>query len=116
MARKPPYLGLLFLIICQVVSVSCFQLTDEILSFVPDCAKDCFLSFLDTNYEEDPCHGTTSLQCLCANLGASGFTIGEGLVQCIAAEKAIKFCSAAEANGESGRWKTRTNRSQLTDH
>lgn len=103
MARKPSPFPSLFLLICfnAAVSVSCFQLTDEILHFVPECARECFLSFLDVNYEENPCTGgLTSLQCLCANRGASGFTIGEGLVQCIAAEKAIKFCSAEEASGE----------------
>lgn len=104
MARKPsPLLGL-FLLICfhAATSVSCFQLTDEISQFVPECSRECFLSFLDVNYEVNPCTGSfTSLQCLCANRGASGFTIGEGLVQCIAAEKAIQFCSAEEASGES---------------
>lgn len=104
MARKSlPFLSLL-LLICfyAAASVSGFQLTDEILFFIPECARECFLSFLDVNYEENPCNGgLTSLQCLCANRGASGFTIGEGLVQCIAAEKAIEFCSPEEASGES---------------
>lgn len=101
MARKPSLLSLLLLICFQAaISVSCFQLTDEILHFVPDCARECFLSFLEVNYEENPCdRGTTSLQCLCAARGASGFTIGEGVVQCLAAEKAIKFCSLEEASG-----------------
>lgn len=103
MAWKPsPYFSLLLLICFHaVVSVSCFKLTDEILHFVPECSRECFLSFLDVNFEENPCSGElTSLQCLCANRGASGFTIGEGLVQCIAAEKAIQFCSEEEASGE----------------
>ena len=101
MAENPSQLGLLLLIfLLTSVGTASFQLTDEILQFVPECARECFISFLDVNYEVNPCDNTTSLQCLCANRGASGFTIGEGLSQCIAAEKAIDFCSAEEASGE----------------
>ncbi|KAH8169264.1 hypothetical protein LIA77_11390 [Sarocladium implicatum] len=102
MARKPSLLSLLLLICFQAVtSATRFQLTDEILQFIPDCSRECFLSFLDVNFEDNPCDaGTTSLQCLCSARGASGFTIGEGLVQCIAAEKAIEFCTPEESSDE----------------
>ena len=101
MAKNPSHLGLLLLIfLIHSIAAASFQLTDEILDFIPECARECFLSFLDVNYEVNPCNNTTSLQCLCANRGASGFTIGEGLAQCIAAERTIEFCSPEEASGE----------------
>jgi hypothetical protein len=69
-----------------------FNLSSEVTAFIPSCARDCFLSFLSVNYAPITCGTSPGLQCLCAKEGVSGYTIGEGALQCIVAENSIGFC------------------------
>ncbi|KFA77052.1 hypothetical protein S40288_07478 [Stachybotrys chartarum IBT 40288] len=71
---------------------------DEIAALIPECASVCFRSFVHVNYGTTTCGRTPSLQCLCSRRGASSFTVGEGALQCISAERAIGFCSSDEAS------------------
>lgn len=111
MAREPsslfPFLRLILLLLCVTSAASAaasttVSLSSDFSSIIPSCAQECFLSFVAVNYPDidDECGSTPSLQCLCSRAGASGFTIGEGAVQCITAEKAIGFCSRLEASGK----------------
>ncbi|KAG7115899.1 hypothetical protein HYQ44_007344 [Verticillium longisporum] len=73
-----------------------FKFTGHLARFVPNCASECLISFLNDNFAEASCDTTTSLECLCAETGTSGFTIGEGAVQCIEAEQSIGSCAVGE--------------------
>ncbi|KAM0285661.1 hypothetical protein ACHAQH_001367 [Verticillium albo-atrum] len=73
-----------------------FKFTGHLARFIPNCASECLISFLNDNFAETTCGATSSLQCLCAETGVSGFTIGEGAVQCIEAEQSIGSCLVGE--------------------
>ncbi|KAM0333281.1 hypothetical protein ACHAQA_001942 [Verticillium albo-atrum] len=75
-----------------------FKFTGHLARFVPDCASECLVSFLNDNFADTSCDTTTSLECLCAKTGTTGFTIGEGAVQCIEAEQSIGSCSVGEVD------------------
>jgi hypothetical protein len=80
---------------------SALFLAADISRYVPSCARTCVLSFIEVNYDEDTCDTKTpGLDCLCGVRGPSGFTLGEGAVQCIVAERQIGFCSENEAPRE----------------
>ncbi|KAG6013680.1 hypothetical protein E4U54_006452 [Claviceps lovelessii] len=74
------------------------NLTLELSSYVPVCAEDCFISFLQATFGLERGQRIPSLQELCSTDGETGFTVGEGAVQCIAAERSIDGCSDQDAN------------------
>lgn len=76
------------------------NLTLELSSYVPVCAEDCFISFLQATFGLERGQRIPSLQELCSTDGETGFTVGEGAVQCIAAERSIDGCSDQDANCE----------------
>ncbi|KAH7325943.1 hypothetical protein B0I35DRAFT_122520 [Stachybotrys elegans] len=98
MARKPST-AFLILSLAALSSAQVHQpgVRDEVARFIPACAQACFRSFLAVNYGIQPCGPLPSLQCICSSRGASGFTVGEGAVQCISAERAFGSCSPEEA-------------------
>ena len=74
-------------------------------SIVPVCARPCFESFIDVNFPDIDCDGTSSaLECVCRPTGASGFTVGEGAVQCLLAAGSTGICSEEDVDGESAPW------------
>lgn len=75
-------------------------LPTELATFVPSCARDCFQSFLDTNYGSTACDKTRSLDCLCRTKSKSGYTIGEGAVQCILSAQSVGTCTTDETKGK----------------
>ncbi|KAF7563011.1 hypothetical protein G7046_g1102 [Stylonectria norvegica] len=85
----------------MAMTTSAYRLPIDISNFVPSCAEDCFISFLNVNYGTTKCGTNPSMQCLCSHLGPSDLTLGEGAVQCIAAERTVGFCSDIEASGKS---------------
>jgi hypothetical protein len=89
----------IWLIFC-VTAVLATNLPNDFSRLIPSCAEECFASFLNVNYVLDSCTGRPLLDCLCSRRGASGFTLGEGAMQCISAERSIGFCSILEANGK----------------
>ncbi|KAJ9421940.1 hypothetical protein QL093DRAFT_2081858 [Fusarium oxysporum] len=86
-----------WLIFCVTV-VLATNISNEFSSFIPSCAGECFASFLNVNYAQGVCTGKPLLDCLCSRRGASGFTLGEGAMQCISAERSIGYCSIVEAS------------------
>jgi hypothetical protein len=95
MASKP----LLYLALWTTAATA---LSSEITKFIPSCALDCVQSFVSNNYDAtgSRCGSSPTLQCLCQNTGKSGFTIGEGGVQCLVAEINRKACQEADASGK----------------
>jgi hypothetical protein len=98
MASRPFSFVPIWLIFC-VTAVLATNLSNDFSRLIPSCAEECFASFLNVNYVLDSCTGKPLLDCLCSRRGASGFTLGEGAMQCISAERSIGFCSILEANG-----------------
>jgi hypothetical protein len=99
MATKRFVLALLYLITlvhAQQALLPVLRL--EISNFIPGCAQQCFRSFLAVNYGLNPCGRLPSLQCLCRRRGAAGFTVSEGALQCITAERLVGSCSHFEAS------------------
>ncbi|CZR43156.1 uncharacterized protein FPRO_07928 [Fusarium proliferatum ET1] len=86
-----------WLIFCVTV-VLATNISNDFSSFIPSCAGECFASFLNVNYAQKVCTGKPLLDCLCSRRGASGFTLGEGAMQCISAERSIGYCSIVEAS------------------
>ncbi|KAK0102336.1 hypothetical protein ONS95_005959 [Cadophora gregata] len=78
-------------------SKSNYILTPELTNFIPTCAQECFLSFLDGNFPPGTCSTKPTLDCLCSTNSTSGYTIGEGAVQCIISEINIGFCQGSSA-------------------
>ncbi|KAH8785113.1 hypothetical protein F5883DRAFT_514788 [Diaporthe sp. PMI_573] len=81
-------------------STTGFNLGSDITAFIPSCAVSCFESFLEVNFDTDLCGSSPSLQCLCPHTGSTGYTIGEGAVQCIVAENSIRACSGMSAGSD----------------
>ncbi|OIW28929.1 hypothetical protein CONLIGDRAFT_399892 [Coniochaeta ligniaria NRRL 30616] len=79
-------------------SAATSTLTSEITDFVPSCALDCFQSFVSNNYNAAGCGTSPALACLCQKTGTSGFTIGEGAVQCLVAEINRNSCQGGDAS------------------
>ncbi|OHW97111.1 CFEM domain-containing protein [Colletotrichum incanum] len=96
MALKPLLWTLSLTLSASFTAATSFNLSSEITRLVPSCARECFRSHLSANYALTTCGSAPSLQCLCANVGFSGLTIGEGAVQCIVAEKSIGFCRESD--------------------
>jgi hypothetical protein len=74
-----------------------FTLTPELTKFVPTCAQDCFISFLDSNFDTATCGTQPALDCLCSHNTTTGYTVGEGAVQCIISEDNVGFCKGNDA-------------------
>lgn len=101
MASRPFSFVPSWLIFCVTAVLAATNVPNEFSSFIPSCAAECFASFLNVNYVLDTCTGRHLLDCLCPRIGALGFTLGEGAMQCISAERSIGLCSTVEASGMS---------------
>ncbi|KUI55373.1 hypothetical protein VP1G_02766 [Cytospora mali] len=77
-----------------------FNLGSDITDFIPPCALSCFESFIEVNYNTSICGSSPSLQCLCAHTGSTGYTIGEGAVQCIVAENDVGACKGMDTDSD----------------
>ncbi|TDZ39904.1 hypothetical protein C8035_v002138 [Colletotrichum spinosum] len=97
MALKPLFLRtLVFALSTSFSAATSFNLSSEITRFVPSCARQCFRSHLSANYAVATCGPAPTLQCLCANAGITGLTVGEGAFQCLVAEKTIGSCRESD--------------------
>lgn len=92
--------SLLVLIFTFIISVDAtnFSLTNELTNFIPSCAQECFISFLDANFQSSGCSSSPSLDCLCSHNTTTGYTIGEGAVQCILGEASTGLCKGNDAS------------------
>ncbi|KUJ18019.1 uncharacterized protein LY89DRAFT_732717 [Mollisia scopiformis] len=84
--------SLIILIFAYTTHAANYTLTPELMNFIPSCAQECFISFLESNFPYDLCGKTPTLNCLCTHNSTSGYTVGEGAVQCIISEDNIGFC------------------------
>ena len=78
-----------------------FTLTPDVTKFVPTCAQDCFISFLNANFDNATCGTASTLDCLCSHNTTTGYTVGEGAVQCILSEDNVRFCQGNDAESKS---------------
>lgn len=101
MARKPLQYLALWISAASLANANSPSLPSDIAQFVPLCAQRCMQSFISANFDADVCGSSSSLPCLCRKTGKSGFTIGEGGVQCIIAESNRKICLGNDASGRS---------------
>ncbi|KAI0141699.1 hypothetical protein GGR57DRAFT_402176 [Xylariaceae sp. FL1272] len=93
MARKPfliPFL--LWASIPTVSSYSSLGLGIDIKTIVPTCAQGCLVSFIEGNFPSTSCDSSYSLSCLCSNNSTSGYTVGEGALQCLLGEFSVGQC------------------------
>jgi len=76
---------------------STYTLSSEITAIIPSCAQTCFESFVRANFPISVCTSSPTLDCICSHSSLSGFTVGEGALQCIISEQNIGFCQGQEA-------------------
>ncbi|KAK4156294.1 hypothetical protein C8A00DRAFT_12761 [Chaetomidium leptoderma] len=84
------------ILISAVAAAQTANITPEILNFVPTCAQACFDSFVSANFDARICGNSPSLQCLCRQLGNSGYTIGEGAASCLVGESRFGACQGQD--------------------
>lgn len=75
------------------------ELGDDITNLVPSCAQPCLESFIIGNYPTTDCTQNPSLQCLCVEKSNTGYTLGEGALQCIDIEAQRGVCTQADVSG-----------------
>ncbi|OTA70090.1 hypothetical protein K449DRAFT_427600 [Hypoxylon sp. EC38] len=75
------------------------ELGDDIETFVPTCAQSCLKSFIVGNYPSTDCTSNPTLQCLCSERSNSGYTLGEGALQCITVEEQRGVCDENTVGG-----------------
>ena len=80
------------LVTAQTSSSSVYKLGDDITEFVPICAQSCFASFLAANFPVSACTTSPTLDCVCTHKSSTGYTAGEGALQCIIAEENVGSC------------------------
>ncbi|KAI2625116.1 hypothetical protein GGR54DRAFT_552751 [Hypoxylon sp. NC1633] len=91
-----------YFLICITIIVGFaagIELGEDIQTFVPSCAQPCLESFIVGNYPLNDCTSSPTLQCLCPMPSNSGYTVGEGALQCISAEQERGVCSEGDAGG-----------------
>ena len=99
MGLMTPLVSLLLLLWTTIPAVTAaLDLSGDILQPVPSCAQSCFTTFVNIDFTSSSCSSSPSLQCLCSQTGARGFTLGEMAVQCIFAEVTVGRCSLDETN------------------
>lgn len=92
--------SLILLLLYSTHAHAAITLSAELTNFVPACAQECFESFLESNFPTSVCTSTPTLGCLCSNNSTSGYTVGEGAVQCIISEDSIGGCQGADATSK----------------
>lgn len=54
-------------------------------SIIPTCAQSCFEDFIASSFPTSTCPDQQDIVCLCTSDSCSGYTLGEGAIQCVAA-------------------------------
>ncbi|KAI1643558.1 uncharacterized protein F4817DRAFT_250054 [Daldinia loculata] len=75
------------------------KLGGDIAALVPTCAQPCLESFVVANYPSTDCTQNPTLQCMCSEQSHSGYTIGEGALQCISTEEQRGICDKKDIAG-----------------
>ncbi|OAF55076.1 hypothetical protein VC83_08705 [Pseudogymnoascus destructans] len=76
----------------QTSSLPIYNLGTDITEFIPLCARSCFASFLSANFPVSACTTSPTLDCFCTHKSSTGYTAGEGALQCLIAEENVGFC------------------------
>ncbi|CAH0014752.1 unnamed protein product [Clonostachys rhizophaga] len=92
-----PYILFLLLIQSTFLHALGPQASSDYDTAIPSCARACVNSFVNVHYGSTLC-ASRSLQCLCSARGATPYTLGEGALQCLAAEKRVGGCSESVAS------------------
>lgn len=79
-----------------------FELSGQLTDFIPTCAQSCFISFLNVNFDSSEIGVFPNLDTLCSLNTTSGYTIGEGAVECIVGEDQANTCSKTGVGGDDG--------------
>ena len=85
MSMALPVWPLLYLLPIQLIwagPLSTESLTPHLAAVIPTCARACVESFVAENYQT-VCGPPPNFDCLCVNITPSGFTIGEGSLECL---------------------------------
>jgi hypothetical protein len=85
------------LVSAQSSASGTYTFSNDVTAFIPSCAQTCFSSFVQANFPISVCSSTPSLECLCSHNSTSGYTVGEGALQCIISEDNVGFCQGANA-------------------
>ncbi|KAI5273935.1 hypothetical protein E4T47_02949 [Aureobasidium subglaciale] len=64
----------------------------KLLSTIPQCAQDCAISRVGSEFPSSECGNSDVSACLCSHYSTSGFTLGELVLGCV-----IENCSSATA-------------------
>ncbi|CAL3968515.1 unnamed protein product [Diplocarpon coronariae] len=88
----PSLILLLYALLIRANATSNYTLSAELTNFIPTCARECFASFLISNFPPGTCSTRSMLDFLCSQNSTSGYTVGEGAVQCIISEISIGLC------------------------
>ncbi|OTB00659.1 hypothetical protein M426DRAFT_233523 [Hypoxylon sp. CI-4A] len=86
-------------IMVLIGSTAAVELGDDIKTLVPTCAQSCLDTFIKDNYPVTDCTSNPSLDCICSEQSNSGYTIGEGALECISAEVQSGRCDDNVAGG-----------------
>lgn len=84
-SMAPPIWPLLFLLqilLAWAGPLSTASLTPNLAKVIPSCAQSCVESFVAENYKA-ACGPPPNFDCLCVNNTPSGFTVGEGSLECL---------------------------------
>src|SRR5450432_1336799 len=82
----------------QLSTSNSYSLSNDITTYIPACAQPCFQSFVETSFPSSVCSTSPSLNCLCSHSSTSGFTVGEGALQCILAEQNVNACQGVNSS------------------
>ena len=80
-----PVSPLLYLLPIQLIwagPLSTESFPPPLAAVIPNCAQNCVESFVTQNYQT-VCGAPWNFECLCVNTTPSGFTIGEGSLECL---------------------------------
>lgn len=86
----------------ELTSSTSISLPSDISDFIPLCAQPCFSLFVGANFPTSDCTTSPTLSCLCTHNTTSGFTAGEGALQCIAGAKLAGVCTGSDGTTEAG--------------
>jgi len=59
-------------------------LSSYLSALIPTCAQSCLEDFVAMSFPSSICEDNGDLSCLCTRSSASGFTLGEGALRCVA--------------------------------
>ncbi|KAK2625886.1 hypothetical protein QTJ16_005198 [Diplocarpon rosae] len=93
----PSLILLLYALLTSANATTNYTLSAELTNVIPTCARKCFISFLISNFPSGTCSTKPTLDFLCSRNSTSGYTVGEGAVQCIISEINIGFCKGDSA-------------------